>query len=69
MSSHNCAGTSQLNPSGKASPADVTALSTKSEVEVGKSRPITSGSEVSEDEEQEPQNGEAVPSDIKRKKR
>ncbi|KAG0603466.1 hypothetical protein M758_10G096800 [Ceratodon purpureus] len=56
-------------PKGKASPAGVADLSRKSEVEVGKSRPITSGSEVSEDEDHEYQDGEAAPGDMKRKKR
>ncbi|KAG0611052.1 hypothetical protein M758_7G110900 [Ceratodon purpureus] len=40
----------------------------KSDVEVGKSRPITSGSDVSEDEEQDDANGKA-PGDIKKVKR
>ena len=41
----------------------------KSEVEVGKSRPITSGSDVSEDEEHDEAIGKAAPGDIKKVKR
>ncbi|XP_024397437.1 basic leucine zipper 63 isoform X2 [Physcomitrium patens] len=57
-----------LPPKGKTSACNLPAAE-KSDADVGKSRPITSGSEVSEDEEHDEQNGKTAPGDIKRVKR
>jgi hypothetical protein len=61
-----CAGSAK----GRASPVGVPQTPAKSDVEVGRSRPITSGSDVSEDEEHDDGvNGKAPSGDIKKVKR